>query len=204
MIYLLTTVITVILDQLSKLYIISRFQDRGPMPLIDGFLRIIYSTNTGAAFGMLKSRKWFLFSMAILLVLAGLIFAVKIIKLKGLYQLGLGLILGGTAGNLIDRVRLGYVVDFIDFSFWPTFNVADIGITVGAVLMIILILKDDAFRDDTEINPASEDGASTEKTILDGGPVTKAEAKTVINIKGPGSAGEQKTPVNGETGSVTT
>ncbi len=155
MIYFLSAIITVALDQLTKLFIISRFSQGEPIEIMEGFLRIIYSTNTGGAFGIMKDQRVFLMFTAALLTIAGLALSHKILALKRSYQLGLGLILGGTMGNLIDRIRLGFVVDFIDFSFWPTFNVADIGITVGAVLMIILLLKDDSFKDNPE--PASGD-----------------------------------------------
>lgn len=109
----------VIIDQVSKFFI-KKFFD--------------YSVNTGAAFGILKGQQW-------LLILISLVVIFLLIYYHKEYPLALGFILGGAVGNLIDRVFLGYVIDFIDLGFWPSFNVADSFNTVGALLLVVYFFK---------------------------------------------------------------
>lgn len=163
MIYILTTIITLIIDQLSKGYILANFKLYQSRPVFGKFLQTTYTTNTGGAFGVMSQFPSFFVVLAIIMGICGVIFAKKLIALKKSYQLGVGLILGGTLGNLIDRLRFGHVVDFIDFSFWPTFNVADIAICVGSGLMIILLLKNETWKED-----AGEDSEENEKHRTDG------------------------------------
>jgi signal peptidase II len=100
--------------------------------------------NRGAAFGILKNQL-FLFILSSIFAIILIYFNLKKSRNKNklsLNNLALGLILSGAIGNLIDRLLLGYVVDFLDFRVWPVFNVADSAITVGAVLLAWSLLKD--------------------------------------------------------------
>ena len=128
MIYILTALISIIIDQASKLYVLKNLHN--PVVLIDGFLYLRLTQNTGGAFSLLSDYPLFFLILASLLAVAAVILAPKIIKLPVFYQLGVGFLVGGAVGNLIDRIRLGRVVDFIDFTFWPTFNAADIFICI--------------------------------------------------------------------------
>lgn len=122
------------LDQLSKILITQNLSYNQSLPVIKGLFYITLVHNRGAAFGILKNQ--------VPLFIATSVFAIILIalSLRGakqnrLYTVSLSLILAGALGNLIDRVCLGYVIDFFDFRVWPVFNVADSAITVGVILL---------------------------------------------------------------------
>ena len=129
------------LDQLSKFIVIKNLNANQSIPIIKGLLYVTFVRNRGAAFGILKNQlPLFIFTALFAVVLIFLVISKK--KERPLIlNISLGLILAGAIGNLIDRLFLGYVVDFIDFRIWPVFNVADSAITVGAVLLGWSILK---------------------------------------------------------------
>ena len=130
-------------DQSSKIWAVRNLPLFDPKELVPGFLGLVHVRNTGVAFSLLSSLdpRWVhpMLILATLLAMAAVIAYIWILPGKGVAPFGLGLVLGGAIGNLIDRARLGYVVDFIDLHWrthhWPTFNVADIGITAGVVLL---------------------------------------------------------------------
>lgn len=144
MAYVLTIFAAILLDQLTKKMVVSHLGLYESVPIIGSFLRFTYTSNTGGAFGIFSKHPILFVTLAIVLCILGIAFYRKIVSLDWPFQLGIGLILGGTTGNLIDRLTRGSVVDFIDFSFWPTFNVADIAISVGSALLIILLLRYEA------------------------------------------------------------
>lgn len=129
--------IIVILDQSSK-YLVIAYSRYLPLDVIKGVFSIGLVRNTGAAFGIFKDQTFFFIIVSILAVMLILIIASKRDNTP-LVRLSLALILGGALGNLIDRVRFGYVVDFLDFKVWPLFNMADTAITLGAVFLFISI-----------------------------------------------------------------
>lgn len=166
MIYVLTALITLILDQLSKCYVLANFELHHSSSVIGNFLSITYSTNTGGAFSILNKYPIFFILLSTLLMIGAIVYIKRILDLPNLYQFALGLILGGAAGNLIDRFRFGSVIDFIDFSFWPTFNVADIGISVGVSLMVLnLILYKDPENPTQEVATSSTQGNPIENVF---------------------------------------
>lgn len=122
------------LDQLTKYF----FKDK--VFVISSFLKLEYVENTGAAFGMLKGFSW----LFIVVAFAVLVFMLwnhgEFKKEKFYFQVALGFLFGGVLGNLIDRLFLGYVRDFIAFSFWPTFNVADAFSTIAVIILIVYTL----------------------------------------------------------------
>lgn len=139
-------VLVIVLDQLSKLWIVGNFELYESLPLIPGLFSLTYLTNTGAAFGMLAGQPalWRqVFFIAVALAALGGIFYMyrKLRNDSPWYEVALALIGGGAIGNLIDRVRLGSVVDFLDVYVgayhWPAFNVADSAITVGVTIFLI-------------------------------------------------------------------
>lgn len=145
--YYLPLVLVVILDQLTKIWILRSFELYESREIIPGFFNLVYVTNTGAAFSMLAGvdspwRHYFFLGVGVV-ACAGLTVAYyRIRAAHRLYPLALGLIAGGALGNLIDRLRYGAVIDFLDFHLggyhWPAFNVADSAICVGAVLFLIV------------------------------------------------------------------
>lgn len=145
LIFFLGAAVIVALDQITKSAITARFSFHESYPVINGFFNLVYVMNPGAAFGFLANASQtfrYIFFSGITILAAGLIvyYLVKS-KPRNLLLVGsLTLIFGGAVGNLIDRLRFGAVVDFLDVYIgtmhWPAFNVADSAITVGAVLMI--------------------------------------------------------------------
>lgn len=138
--------LTLVLDQLSKWLVVNFIPAGGEIVVIPGFFNLVHVYNRGSAFGFLNQSDgdWprYFFIAASLLTVLIIIHMVKTAKDRSWTMLsGLGLILGGAFGNLIDRVRLGMVIDFLDFYLgtwrWPAFNIADSGITIGAALLII-------------------------------------------------------------------
>ena len=125
----------VALDHLTKFIVVRTLAEGESRPLIDGVLRLSHIRNSGAAFGSLRGLSGVLVLAALVGVVA---FALVVVRNpEPLTAVGAGLVAGGAAGNLIDRlVRPGGVVDFVDFRFWPAFNVADSAITIGAVLLV--------------------------------------------------------------------
>ena len=129
------TLLVVLLDQVTK-WLIESFQP----DLYLRFLRIHYLTNTGAGFSILQG-KTFLLGLISLAVVLVLLYYYKEIPSEKLSQTFFALFLGGAIGNMIDRFFRGYVVDFIDFGWWPAFNVADAAISVAVVGIIIVSWK---------------------------------------------------------------
>ena len=144
--FFIVAVPIVVLDQASKIYIENNFFLGQAFEIIPGFLNIVSVRNPGAAFGFLREYNS-IFGVPILLVVS-LIATVVILYIylredEHFFwrRIGLCLVLAGTLGNLIDRIRSGEVIDFVDIYFrsyhWPAFNVADSAITTGAVLLIV-------------------------------------------------------------------
>lgn len=135
-------------DQWSKAWIVARFNPYEAKAVIVDFFHLVHIRNTGVAFGLLSNLdpKWVnpLLIAATVFAIGGVIAYIHFLPRRGPAPFGLGLILGGALGNLIDRARLGYVVDFLDVHWhhhhWPAFNVADIGISVGVILLLLDML----------------------------------------------------------------
>ncbi len=132
----------IILDQFTKLLVVRELLLNQSVPLIKGIFHITLVHNRGAAFGILKNQvPLFIFVSVVAIIL--IYFALRDRQRKGhfFYNLSLAFILAGALGNLIDRLRFGYVIDFLDLRVWPVFNVADSAITIGAVFLGYSILK---------------------------------------------------------------
>ena len=145
-VFLLVIMAVVGLDLASKLWIVHHFTLYDSQTVIPGFFNLTYLTNNGAAFSILAGqpalwRQTFFIGAASVALVLILIVRRGYASQSGWYNLALALIAGGAIGNLIDRIRLGHVIDFLDFhvgaSHWPAFNVADSAITVGVVLFIL-------------------------------------------------------------------
>ena len=137
-VFFLVALAVVIGDQLSKVWIRSNLA-LGQTLFEVGFFRIIYISNTGASFGLFPGQSFALTIVTIVGVALILIFVLVIHRWfppldNMLSKVALGLVLGGALGNLIDRLNLGYVIDFIDFRVWPAFNIADSAVVVGVII----------------------------------------------------------------------
>ena len=143
--FLLTALLVVVADQLSKLWIRSNLLVGQPLFEVGFFQIIRLPLNTGAAFGLFQDQSFALTIVAIVGIAAILLYALLIYRrfpfLNNLLgRSALGLILGGTIGNLIDRLRFGGVTDFISIGIWPAFNIADATIVVGVILFAYSLL----------------------------------------------------------------
>jgi len=138
-------ILSVVLDQVSKLWAADVLKDGGSIKILGNFLRLTYAENKGAAFSILQDQRiFFLITTILMLMFLGYIYF-KTKNISNLSKISIAMISGGAIGNFIDRLRLGYVVDFIDVRFgnlynFPVFNIADSIIVCGTLLMVILIL----------------------------------------------------------------
>jgi len=140
--YLFMVLSIILIDQISKAVVVANMKLGETIYLIPDIFRVTYSENPGAAFGIMAYRTNFFIIVTVILLI---VIAVLIIRLGSeykLFKIGLALQSGGAVGNLIDRVRTGYVVDFLDLTFWPIFNVADIAIVIGVLILVISIIKE--------------------------------------------------------------
>ena len=130
------------LDQITKWLAVEYLIPIGTVPIIKDALHLTYVENPGAAFGMMQNSRWIFLLVSTVAIIAIIIYLTKFAPKNKLALLSLAFILGGGIGNMIDRVALGYVVDFIDFRLinFAVFNVADSFVCVGAALLIIYVL----------------------------------------------------------------
>lgn len=138
----LTAAGVLILDRLSKIWIMNHIQSNDNWVLIDGILNFTYLHNRGAAFGIMQGRAGLFLVMAALVIAAAVYYNSKYHPAPWM-QYSLGLIVGGALGNLIDRLIYRSVVDFISVGWFPVFNVADIAITCGGALFMLYVIKTD-------------------------------------------------------------
>jgi signal peptidase II len=140
----LMIILLVFLDQFTKYLAVIHLEDKPAIKIIDGVLELNFLKNSGAAFGLLQNQKVFfiLVAVMILCIIAYVLFRMPDDKKYNIMHILLVMIASGAAGNMIDRVRNDYVVDFIYFVIinFPIFNVADIYVTVSTFLFVILFL----------------------------------------------------------------
>lgn len=128
----------IILDQTTKLIIESTlplYQSWAPIPALDAFFRISHVSNTGMAFGLFPAGSMLFAVAPVIVSIAILAYNYTLPSDQRHLRLALGLQLGGALGNLIDRIRIGHVTDFLDFGPWPVFNLADLSVVTGAVVL---------------------------------------------------------------------
>ena len=133
----LTGLAILILDQSTKFLILEFLSENQSIAIIKNIFHLTLVKNPGAAFGIFRDFNIFLVIISLATIILILLIWISTRKFK----ISFILILSGAMGNLIDRLRYGYVVDFLDFRIWPVFNVADIAITIGAILLGCSMLK---------------------------------------------------------------
>jgi signal peptidase II len=140
-------------DQLSKWLVVRFISEGESRVVINGFFNLVHWRNTGAAWGIFQDYNSILAVVSVVTILVLLLFRHSFQLQHKTSRIALGLIAGGIVGNFLDRVRVGYVVDFLDFfvgrHHWPAFNVADSAICVGVALYIIV-----SWRSESESRPA--------------------------------------------------
>ena len=156
LIFLVTLVVGVFLDQITKYLVVRELALGDQIPIIHGFFNLVLTYNKGAAFGLLANTSvqfaWVFFILTSSLVMGVVAFLWwRTSPGHDLAAVGYSLIFTGAVGNLIDRVRLGKVVDFLDFYLsdyhWPAFNIADSLVCIGAGLLLWYIFKEESSQD---------------------------------------------------------
>ena len=158
LVLLVLTPLILVIDQLTKLYIDGSMKLYESIPVIDGLFSITYLRNRGAAFSFLSDASWRLpfFLLATVIAVIAILMAFKKLRDDQRFAaVALTMILAGAVGNLIDRVRMGEVIDFLDVYWrghhWPAFNVADSAICVGVAMLAL-----DLFREERRAKKAGE------------------------------------------------
>ncbi len=141
----MVTVLTIIADQGSKIFVAKRMELGQSIPVLGNFFRITFIRNAGGAFGIFLGGGWFYLLASILAIILSFFYLRKMSAGHLWSRISLALILGGALGNLIDRVRYGMVIDFLDFGIgrlrWPVFNLADAAVTVGVAVFLLLMFQ---------------------------------------------------------------
>jgi len=136
----------VILDQITKIWAINNLKNAGTITIIPNFFRLVYVENFGAAFGILQNKRWIFIVISVTVIIGIVFFLLRHYnKLNIFVKIALAMLLGGAIGNFIDRIRLGYVIDFLSFRLFnayefPVFNVADIFIVISTFAILILVM----------------------------------------------------------------
>ncbi|MCI5223498.1 MAG: signal peptidase II [Candidatus Electrothrix sp. AR4] len=160
--FFIIMVLVVVSDQLTKLWILENFALYESTTLIPGFFNFTFLRNTGAAFGMLSGmpliwRQVFFISIAVIALVVLILMQHKMGRGKFWHTLSFAFIGGGAVGNVIDRVRDGSVIDFLDVYIgkyhWPAFNVADSGIFVGVCIFLLLQFLEDDEGEENKVQP---------------------------------------------------
>ncbi len=142
------TAIIIIIDQATKYGAIKYLKNQRPLVIISDFFQLNYVENRGAAFGILQGRRTLFLVITIVVVLVIAFYLIRYYsQMNFLTKISFAILLGGAIGNLIDRIRLGYVVDFISIKLidkydFPVFNIADICVVVSTILIVYLVLFD--------------------------------------------------------------
>jgi signal peptidase II len=186
-VYVVISALVVVLDQFTKM-LVDRFMNlHESRLLVDGVLRLTYVQNRGAAFGILSEAdlpyQSLLFAVVSLAALGAIAaYAWRLPARSHLPQTALALIMGGALGNLLDRARLGYVIDFVDAYWgvhhWPAFNVADSAISIGVVLLVADILRQPQ-AGQAAPPPRGEPGAPTMEQEAGSGPAAVSTSSAV-------------------------
>lgn len=155
---IILAVILFIIDQATKYIALTKLKPLGSVTFIDGFMDFTFVENRGAAFGILNGRVWLLLVIAAVICIAIIAAMLKMPNTKEYKWLkwSLMLILAGAIGNVADRLFRGYVVDFFEFTFikWPVFNMADIYVVIGTIVIAVLVLF--VIKDDKEEKDAGK------------------------------------------------
>lgn len=158
--YLLVATIVMLFDQITKYWVAVKLSGGDEIDIIQGFFKFSYTENPGIAFGMLNNGnvKWLLVSISVAAIIVVIYYMKRTPSSNRLLLWSLSLLSAGICGNLIDRVRLGRVIDFILIYYkdyqWPVFNIADTAITIGAALMAIELFLSPQAEHSTAVEPA--------------------------------------------------
>jgi len=140
--FFIPVLVLVFLDQLTKFLVRKNISLGDSIQIIGDFFRLVHVQNTGAGFGLLKGMNIFLIIVTISFVSVLVFYYFRRIRTdEKLLLFSTAIVVAGGVGNLIDRLAFGFVVDFLDFAYWPAFNVADICLTAGVIGLVIYMLR---------------------------------------------------------------
>jgi signal peptidase II len=171
--YFIIVILVLVADQVSKLWATLKLQPVGSIEVIEGFFRLTYALNRGVAFSLFADSefevRWIFSLISTVAAVAVLGYLLRTAAGQRRLNLSLALLLSGITGNLIDRVRLGEVVDFLDFHWldrfvWPTFNVADAAICVGAALLALEMMKEERIAEARAQTASPQPGSVSEQS----------------------------------------
>lgn len=141
MLLLITALLVLLLDQGIKYLVQTQMAVGQSIPVWPQVFHLTYVENPGAAFGLLANQTTFFIVITCLVIIGIIVFYHRLAHSSRWLRLGLALQLGGAVGNLIDRLRFGFVIDFFDFRIWPVFNIADMAIVTGVALLCLELLR---------------------------------------------------------------
>lgn len=153
---LLLIIVVILLDQATKLLTVSSLAIGEHFVIIENFFQFSHVRNYGAAWSILENKQFLLITITVVVIL-GIIYYKKKEPLTKLMHLSTDLIIGGAIGNLIDRIRLGNVIDMLDIKFgsfydYPVFNVADMSVVIGTIIMAYLVFNDKYLKEGSNKN----------------------------------------------------
>lgn len=135
--FLVTAAAALVIDQCLKVLVVALMEPGQSVTVIPGVLSITYSTNTGAAFGILKGKGQLLFLAVLVVVVLTVAWLYYSRHREGVWSfIALSLVIGGALGNITDRLFRGKVIDFLDLGWWPVFNFADVAIVAGVIIFV--------------------------------------------------------------------
>ena len=137
----LTTILVFFSDWLSKFLVQRNLSPGESYPLLKGILSLTHCKNPGAFLGLISGQSLLLISASFAIIILVAIIWLKVMRGQWQYEVSLGMILGGILGNLGDRIGRGVVIDFVDFHFWPVFNLADVFLCIGVGIIIFRLIK---------------------------------------------------------------
>jgi len=149
--YLIAFLVTVG-DQIIKIFVHQHMYLGQSIPIINDIIKITYVQNTGAAFSLFVGFSPYLAVVGIVVVAAVIYFHYQIPKGSYVLQLSLAFVLGGSLGNLVDRILYSFVIDYLDITIWPVFNLADLMINIGVIMLIYkLFEKEENEKEDKNV-----------------------------------------------------
>lgn len=146
----------IVIDQITKLIVNNSLSYGQSIPVINNIFHLTYVRNRGAGFGILQGQRELFILITILIITVLFIYRHRTERNRYL-DIAMGLIIGGALGNFIDRIRLHYVIDYLDFRIWPVFNIADSAVVVGVGILILYLWKSEDNSTEDIVGYTSED-----------------------------------------------
>ncbi len=137
----ISAALILIADRLTKILVFNAISPNQTIGIVPGIFHLTLVLNKGIAFGLFRGMRLLFIITSLAIIVLIFIYMQKSRSRDLLNRVSIGLIIGGALGNLFDRLKFGYVIDFLDFQVWPVFNIADSSITVGAIILVLRILS---------------------------------------------------------------